>query len=180
MADGTLKVGTITTSSGSGTITLGQSGETITIPSGVTLSGGVTNTPSFFARVSGNFSVSDNSTTLLPFATENFDTDNAFDNTASNYKFTVPSGKAGKYYFASSIRKNNDSLDRMVAIWRINGSTVREVEHGISGSYAGWNGSIMFDLNVGDYVQVYLYAQHSSASTVNLGTDTWFMGYKLL
>ena len=30
MADGTLKVGTITTSSGSGTITLGQSGETIT------------------------------------------------------------------------------------------------------------------------------------------------------
>ena len=28
MADGTLKVGTITTSSGSGTITLGQSGET--------------------------------------------------------------------------------------------------------------------------------------------------------
>ncbi len=29
MADGTLKVGTITTSSGSGTVTLGQSGETI-------------------------------------------------------------------------------------------------------------------------------------------------------
>ena len=37
MADGTLKVGTITTSSGSVTITLGQSGETVTIPSGVTL-----------------------------------------------------------------------------------------------------------------------------------------------
>ena len=36
MADGILKVGTITTSSGSGTITLGQSGETIAIPSGVT------------------------------------------------------------------------------------------------------------------------------------------------
>jgi hypothetical protein len=39
MADGTLKVGTITTSSGSGTITLGQSGETVNIPSGVTMSG---------------------------------------------------------------------------------------------------------------------------------------------
>ena len=37
MADGTLKVGTITTSSGSGTITLGQSGETITIPTGATI-----------------------------------------------------------------------------------------------------------------------------------------------
>ena len=39
MADGILKVGTITTSSGSGTITLGQSGETVTIPSGVTMTG---------------------------------------------------------------------------------------------------------------------------------------------
>ena len=39
MADGTLKVGTITTSSGSGTITLGQSGETIDIPTGATITG---------------------------------------------------------------------------------------------------------------------------------------------
>jgi len=35
MADGTLKVGTITTSSGSGTITLGQSGETVNAGTGV-------------------------------------------------------------------------------------------------------------------------------------------------
>ena len=36
MADGTLKVGTIITSSGSGTITLGQSGETLSLGTGVT------------------------------------------------------------------------------------------------------------------------------------------------
>ena len=40
MADGTLKVGTITTSSGSGTVTLGQSGETFALGSGVTLGSG--------------------------------------------------------------------------------------------------------------------------------------------
>jgi len=39
MADGTLKVGTITTSSGSGTITLGQSGETVNV-AGTLQSGG--------------------------------------------------------------------------------------------------------------------------------------------
>ena len=39
MANGTLKVSNIQTSSGSGTITIGQSGETVTIPSGVTMSG---------------------------------------------------------------------------------------------------------------------------------------------
>ena len=35
MADGILKVGTITTSSGSGTITIGQSGETVALGSGI-------------------------------------------------------------------------------------------------------------------------------------------------
>tara|TARA_R100001443_G_scaffold8655_1_gene18061 strand:+ start:507 stop:1121 length:615 start_codon:yes stop_codon:yes gene_type:complete len=37
MANGTLKVSNIETSSGSGTITIGQSGETVTIPSGCTV-----------------------------------------------------------------------------------------------------------------------------------------------
>ena len=37
MANGTLKVSNIETSSGSGTITIGQSGETISIPSGCTI-----------------------------------------------------------------------------------------------------------------------------------------------
>ncbi len=41
MANGILKVGEITTSSGSGTITLGQSGETIAFGSGVTPGAGV-------------------------------------------------------------------------------------------------------------------------------------------
>ena len=39
MANGTLKVSNIQTSSGSGTITLGQSGETVTIASGATQTG---------------------------------------------------------------------------------------------------------------------------------------------
>ena len=37
MANGTLKVSNIETSSGSGTITIGQSGETISIPPGCTV-----------------------------------------------------------------------------------------------------------------------------------------------
>jgi len=37
MANGTLKVSNIQTSSGSGTITIGQSGETLSVPSGATL-----------------------------------------------------------------------------------------------------------------------------------------------
>ena len=62
MADGTLKVGQITTSSGSGTITIGQSGETISVPSGVTMSGmgkilqvvQVAKTDTYSESISGN------------------------------------------------------------------------------------------------------------------------------
>ena len=65
MADGTLKVGTITTSSGSGTITLGQSGETIAIPSGVTLtnSGTATGFGKVLQVVSTAFTSTNTSTT---------------------------------------------------------------------------------------------------------------------
>ena len=89
MADGILKVGTITTSSGSGTITIGQSGETI--------AGIATNTPAFRAYVGSNQSVSDATDTKIALDTEVFDTDGAYD--PSTYRFTVPSGQGGKYYF---------------------------------------------------------------------------------
>ncbi len=63
----------------------------------VTLSAGaMKNTPSFFASLSSNQTISDNSLTLGAFATEIFDTGD-YDNSSSNYKFT-PS-VAGKYYF---------------------------------------------------------------------------------
>ena len=102
MANGTLKVGTITTSSGSGTITLGQSGETITIPSGVTQTniGGVM-TPAFEAqRPQSAQVVSNNTDTKVQFSTENFDTDNCYDN-STNYRFTP--NVAGKYFVYARI-----------------------------------------------------------------------------
>ena len=70
MADGTLKVGTITTSSGSGTITIGQSGETVTIPSGVTLTNN--GTASGFGKVLQVITATDStarSTTSTSFVT---------------------------------------------------------------------------------------------------------------
>jgi thiol:disulfide interchange protein len=91
MADGTLKVGTITTSSGSGTIT---------IPSGVSLSGGVANTPAFEANMSSSQSVAQNTLTIAAYNAENFDTDNAYD--TSTYKFTPQT--AGKYFVYAKAR----------------------------------------------------------------------------
>ena len=97
MADGTLKVGTIITSSGSGTITLGQSNETVALGSGATSSGfGGANTPAFFAYLGSDQNISNATNTTVAFNTEIFDTANAFN--TSTHKYTIPSGQGGKYF----------------------------------------------------------------------------------
>jgi len=89
MADGTLKVGTITTSSGSGNIAIG---------SGVTL---LSSTPAFEAYSTADQTISDDVYTKVQFDTERFDTDNCYDNT-TNYRFTPT--VAGKYFIYAFAR----------------------------------------------------------------------------
>ena len=111
MADGTLKVGTITTSSGSGTITIGQSGETITIPSGTTVSGAGANTPGFHAFLSANMeSLSDNTAVKMQCNTERYDATGVYDN-SSNYRFTP--GVAGNYFIYGAALLTADSTSNM-------------------------------------------------------------------
>ena len=189
MADGTLKVGTITTSSGSGTITIGQSGETVAIASGVTQTI-ANNTPAFLAYLSGNTTVNDNTLTKIANNTERYDTDNAYDN-SSNYRFTVPSGKAGKYYlYGTSFFSGTDELYRTTLSLYVNGSAVHSV-HGTN-PYSGTNYGdgiyfgIAYDLSVGDYAEMYVYVDTDDGSTAALKvSDTgvtngvYFGGFKL-
>ena len=60
------------------------------------------NTPAFFAYNNVDQTVSDSVQTKVQFQTEEFDTNNAFDNT-TNYRFTVPSGEGGKYYVTAGV-----------------------------------------------------------------------------
>jgi hypothetical protein len=90
MADGTLKVGTITTSSGSGNITIG---------SGVTVN---VNRPSFYSYLNTTQSISDSTDTTVQMAAELWDTDSAFD--TSTYKFTNEDEARAMIYKNSSTR----------------------------------------------------------------------------
>tara|TARA_Y100000114_G_scaffold67785_1_gene62120 strand:- start:36 stop:557 length:522 start_codon:yes stop_codon:yes gene_type:complete len=87
MANGILKVGEITTSSGSGNITIG---------SGVTLQ---SNVPAFHAYLSSNQNLSNDTVTTIICDTEVFDTNNAYD--TSNGRFTPQI--SGKYFVYSNI-----------------------------------------------------------------------------
>ena len=139
---------------------------------------GGTNTPAFKAKLTSAQSMTNNATTLVAFATEEFDTDNAFTNTASNYKFTVPSGKAGKYCFQIHIRADNFTASREnIGIFK-NGSEIMGFENGNGSVYDSMGGTFILDLAVSDYVDGRFY--HNQGGTVSILSESYFSGFKLI
>ncbi len=148
------------------------------------------NTPAFHAYNSSGDTVSDNTYTKIEFDTESFDTDSAYD--VSNDKFTVPSGKAGKYFFHASLStRNTDNTigNTIIKIYK-NGSVINSkygfesMEHSAANTVGIFRQffiscSLICDLSVGDYIEVY--------GLLNVGTGTplfdegsSFMGYKII
>ena len=127
MADGTLKVGEITTSSGSGTITVGASGETVDFSNGtITLNSSMKMTPAFMVNLSSSQNISDATKTVITFDTEILDSDSAYN--TSNGRFTVPSGQAGKYYVYGQCMRNNFTGGRYIVYIGVNGTTKIKAE----------------------------------------------------
>ncbi len=182
MADGILKVGTITTSSGSGTITLGQSGETIALGSGASQAL-ASNTPAFRIEKSSNQTISNNTRTKATFNSEIYDTNNAF----ASDKFTVPSGEAGKYQFTTLLRfycdannaaltsvgfyKNGSTLDTDANFELTNGSTDSIRQTAIPYTTT-------LNLSVNDYIEVY--GLIKGGGTLYISSGSYFEGQKLI
>ena len=199
----TLKVDTILKRTGTGTITLGQSGDTIAMPS-VTLTtalpvaqggtggtsfsaAGLANTPACLVTVASTTVFSNDTLTKLAFDTEVYDTASAF---ASN-KFTVPSGQAGKYYI--NIQADIDSqadtnLDYCLIYIYKNGSDIRRHNYDFRGNFIRrFNTSItsVLDLEVSDYIEGYVYAFDNSGTPRYVAGNsnkngTQFMMFKLI
>ena len=172
MANGTLKVSNIQTSSGSGTITIGQSGESI--------AGIVTNTPSFQVKKTAVQSISSGSFTKLTWDAEDWDTDSAF----ASDKFTVPTNEAGKYYLQLTTEMAGiDDAEYVQVLFYKNGSSQ-------AGTTARWYApsasddvrartDVILDLAASDYVEAYVY--HNEGGAVNASNiETFFRGFKLI
>ena len=186
MADGTLKVGTITTSSGSGTITLGQSGETVDMANGsITLNSDMKSAPAFEAYMNASQTISDNTETAVEFDTENFDTDGAFD--TGTYRFTPQT--AGKYFVYTMVNVSGDANSNLEYGWcfiRKNGSKLLESRFDYrsnNGRNASPSVSQVIDLNGStDYVDVYAAANDTTGSPIIEGTQrfTVFGAYRII
>ena len=169
MANGTLKVSNIQTSSGSGTITLGQSGETVTIDSGATQTNiGGANTRNFFVQSNGSAQTLGHSshTKFVNWGTPSIDTASNWDSTNSRYTFD----SAGKYLVQASLYFNIAAFDKRLQMSvRKNGSA-----HILSTVSSGKNNSAnvayMNEYAVSDYLEIFGYQDQSSGS-INMGTE---------
>jgi len=169
-------------SQGSGTITLGASGETVALASGVVQSN--LNYPAFRARKSSNQNISPSTNTVITFPNEVYDTDGAYD--ISNSRFTVPSGKGGKYFFLFINRiRNAADITSIEYSFYVNGSKEDRLSvfHDYSSGdsqYQSYQLSTNFNLSASDYVEVYVNHNGSGAMEINGGTGiTLFQGFRI-
>ena len=192
---GTIKTTNIQSISGSGTVTLGTSGETFTVPSGVTVNmssatqtgvGGA-NTPAFQAYLSGTQSISTNTMTKVEFNTEVFDTAGAYDN-SSNYRFTPLT--AGKYVvyatvFTGGASSGSSSHGGFITNIKKNGSDASYNAFYLYNNTTGVDGTMnavsVFDMNgSSDYVECFAYSRQNTVAVQPDAAQTYFGAYKLI
>ena len=121
---------------------------------------------------------------LLPYDTEEWDPDGVYDNTASNYKFTCQ--KAGYHYFEAGGRKDSNDFSRQLALlFYKNGSSVGGVEFDTYNNdhirTYSVKTSIILNLSVNDYVQVYMYQTQSDGgnNSYSGNINNTFAGWRL-
>ena len=186
-----LKVDKISPASGT-SFTLGDSGDTFTIPSGATIANSGTatgfggdNAPAFFVRNNGNQDVTHGVETIITLDTEILDSANAF---ASN-KFTPQ--EAGKYFIAAQFSGSDDAytsgnLAYIVLKIRKNGSGYESRSVFNLNNNPGRQGSLsvqaIVDLNgSSDYVDFSAEVGTNDSSTGRIiGDYARASGYKLI
>jgi hypothetical protein len=155
---------------------------------GTVTGAGASNKPAFFAKKNSNTDISNNTWTLVDFETEVIDTNSAYD--TSNYRFTVPSGEAGKYFIFNTVQAASNSTRVIIEIL----SRIRK--NGTQETYAhasfyntatahqlDLSNNCILDLSAGDYLDVQGYINVSSGTPKFAGNSSnlrsFFGGYKL-
>ena len=167
------------------TLTLGTSGDTISIPSGVTIANsgtatgfGGNNTPSFRVILSGNQSIANSTATKITFDTETWDTDSDF---GSN-KFTV--SEAGKYLIVLGGRISGfTDGEEFQLYFKKNGSDLnfgqsKIVSAGTNPLFLAQQSTIVESLSASDYIEGWTYQNTGSAADL-VATHAYMAGYKL-
>ena len=193
---GTLFVDKLDPQSGT-SLEIGSNGDTITIPSGATITnngtqtgfGGV-NTPAFEAWSNADQAVNDNTTTKVQCKAEVYDTAGAYDN-SSTYRFTPQT--AGKYFCYGQVFFESSSfaaskINQATAYIYKNGAVVGASQNNFKNNpIQQFNSTVstVIDMNgSSDYIELYGYFDGDSINGVLVGQTTYrrtmFGAYKVI
>ena len=149
---------------------------------------GESNSPRFFGRKASTQTLDRGTQTeLTGFTTDEIDSDSAFDGTT----FTVPSGKAGIYYFHANIFGNfgsvgNDGEEAQLNFKKNTTVLSTESKFLIANTYnimrISLSHSIIQDMAVGDTMKVVFMLKDGNASDYTnhlVATASHFLGFKL-
>ncbi len=149
---------------------------------------GETNTPAFKVLLDSSQLITTSTDTVIAFDTEIFDTDSAI----SSGVFTVPSGKAGKYFFTvnSGFSTGNDidnvsfwlSKNSSTTIGSNSGSAIAVEYHHDGTQVSNYIQSVSgtFDLAVSDTVRVYIWHNFGSDKGTAVDGRCTFSGFRIL
>ena len=180
---GTLKTTNIQTITGSGTLTIGQSGESLSIVG--KMSG--QNYPAFEVYKTDTQSPSDNVLTKVTYNTVRYDTDSFWDATNNRFLPTI----AGKYYVYSCLAVNSSGSNNVSSgglYFYKNGSVYNRVTYGANTGTA-MGGLNFFDAQIvemngtSDYVEIFGIVDVTTGSpqflTFGANISNWFGAYRI-
>jgi hypothetical protein len=183
----TMQIGSTNTT----TITLGVSGDTINVPSGVTIANagtatgfGMSNLAPYFHATSSSTSIANNTAVTVINGSESWDSDNLYD--TSTGRFTVTASTTGYYYFYAVIGFANITANRIqIGIRYNNGSSdtellTNETQSDTSGYPAPFIGGVIHLPTSGNYVFVKGY--QNSGGAISLSGEinkNFFGGFKI-
>ena len=156
------------------------------------------NAPSFFAYVKTQHNLTDQTFVKVQFDEEEFDASSVYDK-ASNYRFTC--AEAGRYFLSAHCMVKNAANNYLqhnvsVAFYKNGSEHIRvsnkhEAPSGTGdglGYFDGVLNTVVLDLAVNDYIEVYCYVNITSSTPYIYASDetttpkkhrSWFTGFKI-
>ena len=184
---------TYDTSGNPAVVATGSAGQVLTsagadaVPTMAAVAAG-TNTPAFRAKMNTQ-ALAYQVLTKLTFGDERWDTDNAYDPT-TNYRFTVPTGEAGKYFINATVYAHCD--DGQEWYWHVMYIYKNGANYLRSAANAGYTKSqrdhsrsmhvaAIVELAESDYIEIYAYMNPgSNGAGISSSTYSVFDGFKLI
>ena len=150
---------------------IGTAGQVLKVNSGATAPewGAASSTPTFVGAsvyATTDQTINNATNTALTWSDELFDTDGFHSTSTNTSRMTIPAGKAGKYLVAGTSTWTPDRSGRCQQIIYKNGSIFAYVIAGPMSQSPGQNYTLIIDLAVADYVEVF--ARHDTGTAADV------------